>query len=296
MSLELKHASLEKKLKLAIIINIVFTIIEYIIGFGCSSLSLISDASQNLTDATSLLISLFAHKISKKSATKKKTFGYGRATIIAALVNGTILLFIAIFIFKSAYYRILNPEPVEGTIVMLVGFIGICVNASVATLFIKHKDDININSAFTNMIYDAIASLGALIAGIVIYTTRSTFIDPVISIVIGLMLIRSSWSILKTALDILFEGVPKNIDIDKVHAVIKSNSGIEDVEDLHVWAISSYACALSCKVVVDAKNLNQSVYLVKKVKNKLEKDFNIKHSTIEIETNITKGASCPINF
>ena len=135
----IKYASLENKLKLAIIINVAFTIIEYIIGFSCASLALISDASQNLTDATSLLISLFGHKISKKSATKKKTFGYGRATILSALINGTILLCIAVYIFKSAYERILNPEPVEGKIVMLIGFIGICVNASVATLFIKQK-------------------------------------------------------------------------------------------------------------------------------------------------------------
>ena len=294
MDLKIKHKSLEKKLKLAIVINIAFTIIEYVIGFGSGSLALISDASQNLTDATSLLISFFAHKISKKSADKKCTYGYGRATILAALINGIILLAIAIYIFSNIYDRILHPQVVEGKIVMLIGFIGICVNASVAMLFIKHKDDININSAFTNMIFDAIASLGALIAGIVIYTTNSTFIDPLISIVIGLMLLRSSWSILKSAIDILLEGVPKNIDIDKVRASIKTTNGIDGVEDLHVWAISSYASALSCQIIVDGKNLNQSVYLIKKVKDKLDKDFNIKHCTIE--TNVTKGSNCPINL
>ncbi len=294
MDLKIKHKSLEKKLKLAIVINITFTIIEYIIGFNSGSLALISDASQNLTDATSLLISFFGHKISKKSATKKCTYGYGRATILSALINGTILLCIAIYIFSNIYDRILHPQAVEGKIVMLIGFIGICVNASVAMLFIKHKDDININSAFTNMIFDAIASLGALIAGIVIYATNSTFIDPLISIVIGLMLLRSSWVILKSAIDILLEGVPKNIDIDKVRAAIKLTEGIDDVEDLHVWAISSYSCALSCQIIVDGNKLNQSVYLTKKVKHKLEQDFNIRHCTIE--TNIAKGASCPINL
>lgn len=294
MDLNIKHKSLEKKLKLGILINISFTIFEFIIGFSSGSLALISDAAQNLTDTTSLIISFLGHKISKKGPDKSKTFGYGRTTILSALLNGIILFLISIYIFSQVYDRFLHPEPIEGKIVMLIGFLGIVVNTSVALLFVKHKDDINIHSAFVNMIFDALASAAALLAGIIIYTTKSTLIDPIISIIIGILLIRNSFSILKNTINILLEGVPKNIDIDKVQAAIKTTPGIEEIQDLHIWAISSYSCALSCQIIVDSKNLNQSIYLVQEIKEKLNKDFNIKHTTIE--TNISKGSSCQINI
>lgn len=279
-----EYKDLDKKLKLGIVLNSGFTILEFTLGVLSGSLALISDAAHNLTDALSLIISFFAQKIARREANKEHSYGYGRATILAALINGLLLIAVAIYIFYEAFQRIQHPEPVQGALVAIVASIGIVINTSIALLFRNNQDDLNIKSAFINMKYDALASVGALIAGLVIVFTNFTIIDPLISIFIGIFLVHSSYSVVRDGLHVLLEGVPLGFDIDGVKDFIQAkNELIKNVDDLHVWAISSQYAALSCHIVIEDCDLEKSRKIVEEIKHSLRETYHISHATIEIE-------------
>ena len=276
--------NLDNKIKLGLVLNFGFTLFEFGVGIFSGSLALISDAGHNLSDSLSLVIAFFGNKVAKREANEEHTYGYGRATIITALINALLLLGLSIFIFYEAYKRILNPEPVEGFLVAIVALIGMTMNVGVAFLFRNEKQDLNIRSAYINMLFDALASGGALLAGILIVVTKLTIFDSLISIIIGLLLIRSGWSLVKKALHVLLEGVPEGINMEKVKkAIINHNAMIKAVDDLHIWAISSQYAALSCHVVIEDCDLEKSTRLVKQIKEELHQKFNIEHATIETE-------------
>ncbi|CAN5209712.1 cation diffusion facilitator family transporter [soil metagenome] len=275
--------NLDNKLKLGIVLNTVFTVFEFTVGIASGSLALISDAGHNLTDSLTLVVSFCGNKISKREANEDHTYGYGRASILTALFNASILLVLSLFIFYEGYQRIMHPEPVKGNLVAIVAFIGILINGSIALLFRNNKDDLNIRSAYLNMAFDALASVGALLAGLIIIFTGKTIVDPFISIIIGIMLISSAWRVVRDAIHVLLEGVPEGIDAEKVKRAIKDVSYIKGVDDMHIWAISSQYAALSCHVVIEDCDLEKSTKIVKEIKDMLHQKFNIEHATIETE-------------
>ncbi len=276
-------SSLDNKLKFGFVLNTGLTILEFIAGFLSGSLALISDASHNLTDSLTLLISLSANKIAKREANAEKTYGYGRATIFAAFINSAILVVLSFYIFYEAYQRILNPKPVEGGLVALVAFIGIIVNGTIALLFIKDKDDLNVRSNYINMFFDTLSSVGALAAGVLILATSKTIFDPIIGIVIGIMLLISGAGVLKDASHILFEGVPEGIKFDEIKSIILTSPKVKNVDDLHIWAISSRYAALSCHIVIEDCDVEESVKIINQIKQELREKSKIQHSTIETE-------------
>lgn len=275
--------NLDNKLKLGLVLNTGFTIFEFAVGILSGSLALISDAGHNLTDSLSLLIAFFANKIARRDANTEHSYGYGRATIFAALLNGLILFLLAIYIFYEAYERFLNPQPVTGGVIMIVAFVGILINGSIAFLFRKETDDLNMKGAYINMLFDMLASVGALVAGLLIVITGLPIFDSIISIVIGILLIRSSWGVVRSALHILLEGVPEGVDMVKVKEAILQSPQIKNIDDLHIWAISSRYSALSCHVVIDNCNIEESTKLIKQVKETLKHRFKISHAVIETE-------------
>lgn len=278
------HSNIDKNLKIGIVLNTGFTIFEFIVGILSGSLALVSDSGHNLTDSLSLLVSFFARKIARRDADSKQTYGYGRITILAALINALILLLLAIYIFHEAYRRTIEPKTLEGSLIMVVAAVGIVVNLSIALLFRKSRDDLNIKSAFYNMALDALASVGALIAGLLILITKQPVFDSIISIVIGTMLIFSAWRVVKDAFHVLLEGVPEGVNFDKVkEAIISQNSLIKAVDDLHIWAISSQMSALSCHIVIEECDLDKSMQIVEEIKKILKERFQIEHATIETE-------------
>ena len=275
--------NLDSKLKLSLVLNTSFTIFEFIVGFFSGSLALISDAAHNLTDSLALVIAFFASKVAKRSGNLDKTYGYGRVTIIAALFNATILVLLAGYIFFEAYQRFQNPEPVQGGLVMIVAFVGIIINGSIAFTFLKNREDLNTRAAFLNMAFDTIASIGALLAGLVILLTGKTIFDPLISVGIGIMLVFSAWGVVKDGLHVLLDGVPKNIDVQMVKEAISKAPGVKGLDDLHVWALSTQNAALSGHLVINDCTLTESVQLVSKIKEMLHEKFNISHVTLETE-------------
>jgi cobalt-zinc-cadmium efflux system protein len=275
--------NLDRKFKIGLVLNSTYTVFEFIMGFASGSLALVSDAAHNLTDSLSLVVSFLANKISQRSADEDKTYGYGRASILAALLNAFILFGLAGYIFYEAWERFMNPAPVKGGIVMIVATVGMLMNLGVASLFYKDRHNINTKSAFLSMAYDALASFGALVAGLIILLTGKTIFDPIISVVIGLMLISSAWGVVKEALHLLLDGVPEGMTVKEVKQAISRVPGVSEICDLHVWAISAHESGLSCHAVLSVKDLRSAVATVSKVKNVLKKDFHIEHATIEIQ-------------
>ncbi len=278
--------NLDSKLKFGFLLNTGFTIFEFFIGFLSGSLALVSDAAHNLTDSLSLLVSFIATKVAKKGANINKTYGYGRATVLAALINSLILLSLAAYIFIEAFKRFQNPEPVEGGLVVIVALVGIVINGTIAFQFFKSRGDLNIRSAFLNMALDTLASVGALLAGLIIVLTGSTFVDPLISIIIGCMLLYSGWSIIKSAVHLLFDGVPEGTDIPAIQKAILMMPGVKAMDDLHVWALSTTSAAMSGHLVIKDSSLKESIALKEKVKQMLFEKFNIEHATIETELTV----------
>jgi len=279
--------NLDNRLKLGLILNTVFTIFEFIIGFFSGSLALISDAAHNLTDSLSIVVAFFANKVAGRQATIDKTYGFGRATILAALFNAFVLFALAAYIFYEAYKRFLNPQPLEGGIIMIVAFIGIVVNGGVAFLFSKNKSDLNMRGTYLNMLYDTLASAGAVVAGGIILLTNWTVVDPLISVIIAVMQLKSGWSVVRSGLHVLLDGVPEGTDVTKIKKAILQMPGVVGLDDLHVWALSTISAALSCHLVIKNCTLEESLAVKENVKQMLSDKFHIEHATVETE--LTQG-------
>jgi len=283
-------STVDSTLRLSLFLNSAFTLFEFIVGILSGSLALISDAGHNLTDSVSLLISLLGNKISQREANIEHSYGYGRATILTALLNASILGVLALYIFFEAYNRILNPHPVEGKTIIFVAFIGILVNGFIAFLLNKNKDDLNVKSAFMNMALDALALVGTLIAGVLIIITKQPIFDPLISIFIGVMLLYGAYGVLRSAIHVLLEGVPEGLDVEKIKEAVKQSRNVKGVDDMHIWAISSRYAALSCHIIIEDCDVEESTKIVKEIKEVLKEKFHIEHATIETEL-----VECPPN-
>lgn len=283
MSHNHEHNNSDGSIKFGLVLNTAFTVVEFIFGILTGSLALIADAAHNLTDTFTLTVSFTANRLARREANDSKTFGYGRATILAALLNASVMLAVAAFITYEAIQRLNHPQSVEGGIVAAVAFVGILVNGSIAYVLSKNRKDLNMRSAFVDMAFDALSSLGAVIAGLIILLTDITWVDSAIGLVIAALLVYNTLKILREAVQILLEGTPKDIDINKLSKAIQTTDKVMQVDDLHVWAIRSGYNALSCHIVIDEKELKNSRTVVEDVKQRLRTQFDIQHATIEVE-------------
>lgn len=274
---------LSRKLLIGITLNSCFTLFEFLMGYLSGSLSLISDASHNLADVLSLCITLFAYKVAQKKPSEYKTYGYGKITILGALFNGLILIFLAGSLFYESYERLWHPHAIEGNLVMIVGFLGILVNGSIALLFLKERYDLAMRGAFLNMIFDTLASAGAVCSGLVIALTGYMAIDTLMSGIIGTLLVISSYGLLKEAFHLLLGGTPQHINTQKITSLIKETAAVVTVSDLHIWALSSEYTALSCSLTLECNNLYTCAKIVKELKTKIIEQHRIHHITIEVQ-------------
>ncbi len=273
--------------KIAFGLTIGFVLLEFIAGFWANSLALISDAGHNLSDALALAFSLGAIILARRAPNFNKTYGYHRAGILAATLNAVTLVLIAIYIFYEAAQRLANPPEVQGWTVIIVAAVALIINLSVAGLLHGwSKEDLNTRSAYIHVIGDAAASVGVIIAGIIEVVTGWKLADPLISILIGGLILWSSWGIIKEATNVLLEGVPAGLDMVSLLRSLMSQPSVTDVHDLHVWTIGSGFRALSCHIKVDEDkgySLHQANQTVQSINLMLEEDFNIHHATVQIE-------------
>ncbi|MEI6729112.1 MAG: cation diffusion facilitator family transporter [bacterium] len=276
-----KNTSKTNKFALGIILNSGFAVIEIILGLFSNSLALISDAIHNFTDVLTLFIAFVADKISQKKSNNKNSYGLKRAGIIASLINSLILVLIALYIFYEAYIRLFSPEQVSGGTVAVVSLIGIGVNSIVAWLFSSDKNDLNVKSAYLNMLFDVLASVGAFVAGIIIYFTHITWIDSGVSFLIGILLLRGAFEVVSEALSILLEAVPHDTDIEEVKSTILQVPESKQISDLHIWSLTSEYKILTA-VIVATGTIDSHDLAIDKIKQTIVKNHNIQHITIEL--------------
>ena len=281
---EINIDSMNKAFYIGIGLNMIFVLVEAGYGWIYNSLSLLSDAGHNLSDVASLILSLIAFKLLKKKADEKYTYGYRRATILASLVNAILLFFAVGFIIYEATQRIFHPQPLEGGVMAIIAFVGIFINGFTAWLFMKDKEkDLNIKGAYLHMFADALVSLGVVIGGVIIIYTHWYWLDAAISIAIGIIILLSTWSLLTKSLKLSLDGVPENVNPQKVKAEILKVSGVKDFQHVHIWALSTTENALTAHVFVEnSLELEKMEDLKNNIKHIL-KHHNIQHSTLEIE-------------
>jgi cobalt-zinc-cadmium efflux system protein len=281
------HASAgggKKDLLIALSITLLMMIVEVVGGLLSNSLALLSDAGHMLTDNLALLLSFFAMTFATMPATERKTFGFYRLEILAAFINGVILVLISLYIIYQAYLRIINPQQVEGTLMMVVAFIGLIANIIGALVLMKHRhNSLNIRGAYLHIVGDALSSVGVVIGGVIIIYTGWYLIDPILSIMISLVIMYGAWSLVKESVNILLESVPSHINIDEVAAEIANIDGVREAYHIHLWTITSGVYAMSAHVLINDQLVSGSKDVREEIQALLSQKFNVYHSTIQLE-------------
>ncbi len=285
-------------LKFALIMTATFLVAEFIGGLYTNSLALLADAAHMLTDVAALGMSFFAMWFSNKRATPQKTYGFYRVEILAALLNGVLLVLISIAIFYEAYGRLMNPPEVKADWMLVVAIAGLLANiASAYVLFGKH-DNLNVRGALFHILSDVVGSAGAVIASLAIIFGGYAIADPLISLIVAVLILLSSWTLIRDAVDILLEGTPSHVDIVSLRGKLHLVQGVGSVHDLHVWTLTSGVMAMSCHVIANDAGFDRTEIL-RCLKVMARTEFHIDHTTIQIEEpNVPHEAvdSCDCQF
>ncbi len=272
-----------RPLALALAITSVYFMAEVVGGILTNSLALLSDAGHMFSDIAALGLSLFAFRMARRPATAKRTYGYHRVEILAALINGLTLWLIVGIIFHEAYHRFLDPPEVQSLGMLVVAALGLGVNLAAGfILYGSDRESLNLRGAFLHVVGDALGSVGAIAAGIIMLLTGWYLADPLVSVFIGLLILYSSWGLVKESIEILMQSVPKGIDIEEVQRAMEQVSGVTKVHDLHIWAVTSGVSTLSAHVVVNGREDFHQV--LNELEAILRERFNVEHTTIQLET------------
>ncbi len=268
-----------------IVLNAIYVIAQLGAGLYTNSVALITDAVHNLGDVAMLIISFAALKLAKVKPSGNYTYGYKKTTILAAFINAVILLIAIGTLGYESVTRLGHPEPIKGATVAWVAALGIVINAVSAFFFFKDKErELNAKSAYLHLLSDALVSLGVVIAGIVVSYTGWYWLDPVVSIIILLVIVFSTWSLLSDSLRLSLDGVPKDVNIEDIEGVIKDVTGVAHLHHTHIWAMSTTENALTTHVILDEQlSFDEKMKVVHEIKHSLQ-HHNIQHSTIEIES------------
>lgn len=270
-----------KALAIGIALNTLYVIIEAFYGLKIGSSALVADAGHNASDVISLVLAWGALWLSTRNPSRRFTYGMRRSTIMASLINGILIIVAAGFILWDAIQKFQNPVAIPGKKVLIVAAIGLVVNTGTALMFMKgQKDDLNVRGAFLHMAADALVTLGVLIGGIILMYTDAYWIDPVLGMVIVGVIVWSAWGLLSDSVELVLDAVPKDIDYDKVETFLKEVEGVEEVHDLHIWALSTSEAALTVHLVMPEGQDDQFIY---DLRNHLHDRFGIEHVTVQIE-------------
>ena len=271
-----------RSLAIALALNAAYTVLEVVVGLRTDSLALISDAGHNLSDVLALGLALGAVWLAARPATPQRTFGYQRALILAALANALTLVVIALVIFVEAARRFSSPPDVPGLPLILVALVGLAINAvGAALVFRRGGEDLNLRASFFHLAGDALGSLGVIAAGLIIITTGWEYADPLFSVLIGVLVLASAWTVLRDSVLVLLEAVPRGIDGGALGEQLASYPGVVNVHDLHVWTITSGFPALTAHVLVRP---GDDCHAIRRELEKLLHDrFGIDHTTLQVD-------------
>jgi len=266
------------------VVTIAFVVLEVVAGIRAHSLALISDAGHNFTDALALALAWIGFYLQSKPADEIKTFGYHRAGVLSAFVNALTLVVLSAWILYESVQRLSHPESVNETVMMAVAGIGLLMNGGIMlALRQSSKGDVNIRGAFVHMLGDALGSVAIVAGALAIRYTGWSQVDPILSILIGLLIVWTAWDIVRESLNILLEGLPRGIKLNDVADAMKATTGVLDVHDLHIWSLGSSAHALSCHVLIDDVPPSASDVILRRLNGILEEKFHIAHTTVQFE-------------
>lgn len=272
-----------RNLKIALALTALYMIAEFVGGWLANSLALIADAGHMLTDVAALSLTLAAIWFASRPATAKKTFGYYRLEILAAFVNGIALVLLSLYVIYEGYQRFYSAPEVKGAELTVIAFGGLAVNLFAAYLLHSdHEHDLNMRGAWLHVMGDALGSVAAIVAGVLIYVFGWLWADAVSSILISLIIIFGAWNLIKESVNVLLEGTPAHINLKAVEETLRATEFVSDVHDLHVWTITSGMEALSVHII-HQKEISQAE-LLKTLRTKLHDEFGIDHLTIQMET------------
>jgi cobalt-zinc-cadmium efflux system protein len=272
-----------KALLTSLIIITAFLVVEVVGGLLTNSLALLSDAGHMLSDSSALFLSLIAMYFAAKKPSPQKTYGFHRFEILAALTNGVTLVLISLYIFWEAYQRLSDPPEVASLSMMAIAFVGLLANMAAAYVLMRgdYKHNLNLRSAFLHVLGDMLGSVGAIAAGFVMWRFEWYLADPIISIVVGALVLLSAWRVTKESVNVLMEGTPVNIDAHHVSQSLASIPGVISVHDLHIWTVTSGFDSLTCHLHVEDDL--PSYPILREALYRLDKNFGITHATIQIE-------------
>ncbi|WP_448505368.1 cation diffusion facilitator family transporter [Immundisolibacter sp.] len=287
-------ANFGKAFAIGITLNLAFVLIEAFYGWQAASLALLADAAHNLSDVGGLLLAWAAFAASRLKPNSRHTYGWRRGSILASFANAIILLVAMGSLAWEAIERFQTPALIDAATVMVVASIGVIINTATAWLFLSgSKGDLNIRGAFLHMAADALVSAGVVIAGALYLWQGWTWIDPVVSLLIALVVVLGTWSLFHRSLHLLFDGVPDSIDIKAVRQSLLDIEGVRDVHDLHVWAMSTSENALTAHLVIDADTIDRDALLSGAIEI-LHERFELQHVALQLESR-TFASHCPLN-
>jgi cobalt-zinc-cadmium efflux system protein len=271
--------------------TLLFVAVEVVAGIRAHSLALISDAGHNFTDALALLLAWIANYLEAKPANEVKTYGYQRAGVLSAFVNALTLAALSAWIFYESVERLRQPQPVHQEIMMAVALLGLLLNAGIMwALRSARRKDINIRSAFVHMLGDALGSIAIVAGAVIISYTGWVQVDPVLSMLIGVLIVWTAVDIIRESLNILLEGLPRGLTLQDVSVTMKAVDGVMDVHDLHIWSLGSSTHALSCHVLIEDVPPSSSDAILRRLNGMLADRFHIFHTTVQFE-----HASCAVS-
>ena len=257
---------------------------EILAGLLSNSLALLTDAAHNFTDVIALGLSWYALRLTAQPANHRKTYGYHRAGILVALANSTTLVIISFGIFYEAYQRLLSPPEVVPGILIVVGSVAFLINLITAWLVKRGSEhDLNLRSAFVHLMGDVLSTVGAVVAGILIALTGANWLDPLVSVLIGLLILWNAWGILRETVDILLEGTPRDLDVSAMLIDLQDVEGVLGVHDLHVWSISQALRTLSAHIVTDVTSISAGAMIQEQISHMLDQKYGIVHATLQLE-------------
>lgn len=290
-----ENTGIGRRFLISIGVTIVILAIEVIGGYWTGSLALLSDAAHVFMDVFALVLSYLALRLSALPADDRHTYGFHRFEVLAALINGITLGAVAIGIFSESWQRWQNPQPVKSVEMLIIAALGLIANLIVISVLGGHHhdheahehagvgEDLNVRSAFLHVLGDAISSGGVILAAGLIWYTGWQWVDPLVSVLIGILILVSSWRVLRSSLHILIEGVPEGLSLAKIGQSLAEAPGVQDVHDLHVWNLCSGTIALSAHVVIADQSLGQMQALLDELKSRLRAGFGVEHTTIQFE-------------
>jgi cobalt-zinc-cadmium efflux system protein len=273
------------RLRVALGINVALVVGQVIFGLTAHSVGLLADAGHNLSDVAALGVSLIAVVLAQRAPNERKSFGYHRATILAAQVNAASILTVTGLLAWGAIVRLIHPADVEGTTVAIVAAVAFAANLATVRVLNDHSRDLNMRAALLHMVGDAAASVAVFAAGVVIAVTGGyARLDPIASLVVSALIAWRAIGLLRETTDVLLESTPENLDTAAILAAIAGTPGVESVHDLHTWSLSSEVAALSAHVVLDGHpSLEEAQVVAARVKQRLTREFTIAHATLEVE-------------